>query len=270
MLHFDNKRSTLTTMTISFSAPPINEVVVGKTFEPIARFLVPHYGRFWELVQEDFPGCEHAAPLIDPGAEPLIDRSNGSILPRVWFVSGDKTRLLQLQGDRFYCNWRQTDGTQAYARFETIYAAYQKYAELFRTFLLGQFNAELVTRRCDLTYINVFPKGRGWDDWGDLSGLFKDLRLPAVITAGRIVRAHAQMQYEMPEGAGKVAISVASAKTAGDEEVIRMELTASSSTPVADQAWENAWFQQAHKAIIESFCDLTTDEAQRSLWKRTT
>lgn len=257
-------------MTISFSAPPINEVIVGKTFEPLARFLVPHYGRFWDLIQDEFPGCEHAMPLIDPGAEPLFDRANGSMLPRVWFVSGDKTRLLQLQGDRFHCNWRQTDGAQAYARFETIFAAYQKYAELFRTFLLGQINAELATRRCELTYVNVFPKGRGWDNWGDLSGIFKKLRLPAAITGGIIRGGNIQLQYEMPEHAGKIAISVVSAKMTDGEDVIRMDLTASSSTPKPEAAWENVWFEKAHDAIVESFCDLTTDEAQQSLWKRTT
>jgi len=270
MLHFDNKRSDLTVMTISFSAPPINEVVVGKTFQPLSRFLVPYYGRFWQLVQDEFPSCEHAPALTDPGSQPLVELITGSILPRVWYVSDDKTRLLQVQSDRFHCNWRQTDGTQTYTRFETIYAQYQKYADLFSTFVLGQIKAELVTQRCELTYINVFRKGREWETWGDLSGLFKNLRLPADIAAGSIQGALTQLQFGMPEGAGKVVVSVGSAKaTATGEDVIRMELTASSSLPEPDSAWEDAWFKKAHEAIVQSFCDLTTDEAQQSLWKRT-
>jgi len=256
-------------MTISFSAPPINEVVVGKTFQPLSQFLIPYYGRFWELVQDDFPVCEHAPPLLDAGSQPLFDPT-GVVLPRVWFVSEDKTRLLQVQGDRFHCNWRQTDEKQAYARFETIYAEYQKYVDLFRTFLLGQVKAELVTQRCDLTYINVFRQGREWETWGDLSGLFKNLKLPADIAAGNIQGAFTHLQYGMTDGAGKVVVSVASAKmsTTG-EDIIRMELTASSSIPRPDIAWENAWFKKAHEAIIQSFCDLTTDQVQQTLWRRT-
>lgn len=257
-------------MTISFSAPPIYEVIVGKIFEPQSRLLVPYYGRFWELIQNDFPGCEHAPLLLDPGTEPQFDRTTGAILPRVWFVGADKTRLLQVQSDRFHCNWRQTDGTQPYARFETIYADYKKYAELFQTFLLGQLKAELVTRRCEVSYINVFRQGREWTDWNDLQGLFKDVRLPPKVEGGNIRGAHLQLEYGLPNDAGKLTVSIASAKLAAGGDAIRMELTASSSKPEPHAAWEHDWFQVAHKAIVESFCDLTTDVMQQTIWKRET
>jgi uncharacterized protein (TIGR04255 family) len=255
-------------MTITFSAPPINEVVVGKIFQPLSRFLIPYYGRFWELVQEEFPTCEHAPLLVEQGSQPQFDVVSGSILPRVWFVSDDKTRLLQVQSDRFHCNWRQTDGTQTYIRFETIYSAYQKYVDLFRTFLLAQLNIELVTHRCDLSYINVFRKGKEWDTWSDLSGLFKKLSLPADIAAGKIQGALTHLQYGMANGSGTVTVSIGSAKIPTGEDAIRMELTASSSPKAISAAEEDAWFRAAHEAIVQSFCELTTDRAQQTLWKR--
>ncbi|QGR87744.1 TIGR04255 family protein [Burkholderia multivorans] len=257
-------------MTISFSAPPINEVVIGKVFEPQPRFLVPYYGRFWDLIQNDFPACEHAQPLVDAGSEPLFDQKTGALLPRVWFVSADKTRLLQVQNDRFHCNWRQTDGTQAYARFATIYDQYRKYADLFQTFLLSQLNAELVPRRCEVSYVNIFRKGKEWEDWGDLNGLFKDIRLPAKVEGGDIGGAFLHLNYKMPNEGGTLAVSIGSAKLLSGEDAIRMELAASSPKPKPDAGWEHDWFQLAHKAIIQSFCDLTTDSMQKTVWKRET
>ena len=35
--------------------------------------------------------------------------------------------------------------------------------------------------------------------------------------------------------------------------------------PVTD---EDAWLHLAHDAIVEGFCELTSDEAQRNLWQR--
>lgn len=253
-------------MTITFSSPPINEVVVGKVFEPVQAFLMPHYGRFWELIQDEFPGCEHAAPVLDQSAEPPVD-SFGLLLPRVWFSGEDKTRLIQVQSDRFYCNWRQTDGQQEYSRFDAIYAAYQKYMALFSTFVLSQLSTELITRRCELTYINVFRKGREWDSWEDLSRLFRHLKYAPQIEGGVLRGGNLQFVYEMPERSGRLTVSIASAKAAQTEDVIRMELTASSA-PGLNADDEDAWFGKAHKAIVQSFCDLTTDDAQRSVWKR--
>jgi uncharacterized protein (TIGR04255 family) len=255
-------------MAISFSDPPINEVVIGKTFESQPGLLVPYFGRFWELVQDEFPNCEHAPPIVDPGAEPPIDVATGVVLPRLWFIGEDRTRLLQLQTDRFYYNWRQTAKAAPYQRFESVYAPYKKYISLLSTFFASQLGTELVTRRCELTYVNLFEKGKEWHDFSDLNKLFKDIRFPQHLVDGSLLRGAVRLEYEMTDKSGKVVVSINQA-TINNEPVIRVELAASSYALDQAPETEDLWFQRAHHAIVKGFCDLTTEEAQHSYWKRT-
>lgn len=97
-------------MTVPFKAPPVNEVIVGKAFDRCDALLLPFFGRFWDLVQGDFPKVQHAPLLTDEGVSNVaVDPASQLPLPRVWFVSEDEHRLLQLQPDRFFFNWRQQD-----------------------------------------------------------------------------------------------------------------------------------------------------------------
>ena len=115
-------------MAIDFEKPPINEVVIGKVYETRTDLTIPYFGRFWDLVKDEFPTCEHAIPIVDQPAANML-AALGSLLPRVWFIGQDATRLIQLQQDRFYYDWRQTPGqSENYVRFDSIYKQYRKYS----------------------------------------------------------------------------------------------------------------------------------------------
>jgi len=256
-------------MSILFSKPPINEVAIGKSFEHPEGFYVPYYGKFWELVEDDFPICKEAPRIVD---DPLLvsPESLTAITPRTWFLNNDETRLIQLQSDRFFYNWRQTGKGEEYHRFANIYDEYRKYSGLLPAFFESQFNKPLVTKQCHLTYVNLFRKGRDWNELSEISGLFRHICFPDEIENGKFKQSQLKLEYDMGDNEGKIVVSIAtSARVTTESEIAtRMEIAASSSLGIGDAAAEQDWFEKAHVAIIKGFCDLTSEEAQKNLWGR--
>jgi uncharacterized protein (TIGR04255 family) len=253
---------------ISFLKPPINEVVIGKAFEPLQGFLVPYFGRFWDLIQDEFPKCEHAPPVVDPAGEPPTDPATGILLPRVWFSSEEPTRLLQLQVDRFYLNWRQTNEKEEYVRFDKVYEDYQRFSTLFGVFAAGQLAAEMIPRRYEMTYVNVFRKGVEWNDFQDISKVVRgfdflhDTGVLAAISQGQV-----RLEYVMRDCPGRLAVTLALAKnTITQEPALRFELAAAVRVKDHEGLEEKTWHLLAHDAIVNAFCELTTEHAQKSFW----
>lgn len=262
-------------MAITFQTPPINEVVIGKVFEQRPDLTIPHYGRFWGLVEDDFPNCQHAAPVFDQnsgGPEGAVDPFTGAPLPRVWFVSRDATRLLQLQQDRFYFDWRQVFGQppNEYIRFDSIFADYRKYSDVLSAFFLSQFEADIVPKRHDLTYVNILRKGVEWNQFSDLQNIFKGFDfVRAYGDVGPLLQASVRCEFKLRESPGKLTLHIAHAMNAATSEpVIRMELAASCAVSEMDGVKEDDWLRSAHDAIVQGFCEVTTDDAQKRYWKR--
>jgi uncharacterized protein (TIGR04255 family) len=256
-------------VAVTFRNPPINEVVIGKSFSPLATLSIPHYGLLWQLVRNDFPSAEHAAPVADAN-ELWVDSTTGTPLPRVWFVSADRTRLLQLQADRFYYNWRQTDQREKYVRFKTILADYRGYEALLDEFARKELGGHLVPRRLHLTYVNVFQSGVEWNEFSDVAKLMKGMEF--VQRSGylqRLERGQVRLEYLMRDCPGVMQVHLASAthKVTGDP-LLRLELAATLKLDDAAAVDTNSWFEQAHLAIVNGFCEVTTDRAQSDHWKR--
>jgi hypothetical protein len=91
-------------------------------FAELQDFTDAHVGLYWAAVKSDFPKIEaQVRPEIPieklkrspvPLPEPVVLR------PRTWVVSADEVWLLQINSTNFDCNWRQkSDG---YPHFETV------------------------------------------------------------------------------------------------------------------------------------------------------
>ena len=157
---------------ITFDDPPVNEVVLGRTFLPRPDFLIPYYGSFWERVKSRFPRAEHAAPIFDAAtgsADPFF-------IPRVWFVSEDSTTLVQLQNDRFHFNWRQTEQRNDYVRFPTIQRECLDIWAAFEEFVVKMTSQPLQTQNAELTYINIITVEGAADAVSVFEAAFKDYK----------------------------------------------------------------------------------------------
>lgn len=254
---------------IAFERPPINEVVVGCTFQPLQRLLVPHFGSLWDLVRSEYPLCQHGVPVADDDGGVVLDLESKAPLPRVWLLSEDRVRLLQLQLDRFYSNWRQSDKVDApYSRFESVYGPYQQYFQTLSTFMCTQLGEQIQQRRLVVTYVNLLKQGREWQTQADLPRVFRDLRVPVSQKWGAIGSWAFKSAHALADGPGTITVSINPAvnKVSG-EQALRIELTAGCEVSALAGMIQGDWFELAHQAIVQGFCDLTSEEAQQH-WGR--
>lgn len=252
----------------NYKNPPVNEVVCGLSFKRIDNFKIHHIGLFYQTIKDEFPIVEHALRLED--RPPELDLNLKDYLPRVWFIKSDQQRLIQLQDDRLYFNWRRIKAEEPYPQYKSIIKDFKKYLLVFEKFLedekLGTVNPE----RCELSYINHIPKGEGWDSFLDINNLFRDIRwntdsrfLPAPIHLG------GQVTFKLPDNKGYLDLTLQQAKRKTDKIpmfVLQNKATGIGEDKNIDAVWE--WFNIAHEWIVCGFTDLTTDSIQEDVWQR--
>ena len=250
------------TTAVDFERPPIQEVVCGALFPPVEHMQTAHLGLLWGQYAEEFPKTVDKMPLGRPGAD--LD-----LRPRVWFVSEDEHRLLQVQRDRFHFNWRRAEPTSEYPNFDSVYAAFTRHFRAFREFLApaGPVSPEGL----ELSYINLISVADAKE--GLIGKVLPDLTWRE--SADRFLPLPSGFQWlvELPlkgaDGAMKVvAQSAIRHLPEGDEPVVRLELTVSGIPNSADDEDLDAWFDAAHEMIVYGFLDLTATEKQQANWRR--
>jgi uncharacterized protein (TIGR04255 family) len=156
----------------SLSRPPIDEVVCGVIFEPMEKWTPAEHGRYWASRSDDFPKHEVHPPIEDVIGEMYV----GMPTVRTWLVDKDETRLVQLQHDRFFVNWRRRSETDPYPRFKAqegkagfIEYVLKEYAA-FREFARSR-DCDVSPKFLELTKIDLLVQGRHWEDARSLSRL---------------------------------------------------------------------------------------------------
>lgn len=153
--------------------PPINEVVCGFTFEAIQGLDPLMIGAYWDSVQERFPKRQLHPPLGEN-----IQLNPRNIPLRAWLVSDDELELIQIQRDRFYCNWRaQIDGQ--YPGFNggtpgVLWVALREY-ESFLNFCEERFASRQIPNQIELSKINLIEQGLHWESRDDLIKIIPSL-----------------------------------------------------------------------------------------------
>lgn len=252
----------------NFEAPPINEVAMGVTFAPIEGLLPTHFGLFWSKFRKEFSKSEEAAPLSTPEGLPMS--KIGLPLPRFWLIHNEEQYLIQLQSNMFYFNWRQQDDSQVYPRYSNIKPLYYDYLQRYVEFLSQEQLPQPEAVNCNLTYVNIIPIGQKGGSSDGFSGLFPDVNwrqaedrfLPVPKTLNW------QTTFEIDDTV-ELTAKVQSAKRVSDElPVLRLEINARDLRSESPFDKTEHWFDSAHEAIVLSFVDLTSEKAQREIWKR--
>src|ERR1700751_881404 len=141
-------------MSLDFERPPLNEVVLGVFFAPIASLKAEAVGLFWARFRDTFPSVVQQ-PIYPKQSPPMPQPGELFPLPRFWFLSKDQTRLIQLQNGAFLYNWRKQGGD--YPRFSRIFIEFLDHLENFRGFLKDDLGlGTLAFTSAELTYINLF------------------------------------------------------------------------------------------------------------------
>lgn len=255
----------------AYKNPPIDEVACGCQFVNLDRMKLPHFGLFWEAVRKEFPTVEHAIPLTNDGSFPQGDVSTGLPLPRVWFLDQTETQLIQLQQDCLYYNWRKREVAPEYPRYPFVIKAFSEYYALLGKIAADYGLGPLQPTVLDLTYINVFVKGEGWDELNELGKLFKDFKWQA--NTSRFLPAPQnvlfQAEFPLPDEQGRLNVKLIPGKRVSDgAEIISFQLTARGIGKDTSPAGMQNWFNLAREWIVRGFTDLTVAKMQNEVWGR--
>ncbi|PQV56591.1 uncharacterized protein (TIGR04255 family) [Defluviimonas denitrificans] len=254
---------------VDFEVPPIVEVVAGVTFRRLSGFEIPHFGRFWEMLPSDFSRTQTATPNLRP------DESYGPLdMPvRCWFLSEDNRRLVQLQRDSFFFNWRRVEGDDAgdYPEYHTIYPEFVRHLGSLHDFVKRENIGGVEPIGCELTYVNLISVELLNGHFGSATDVMIDHRR---VGGKRFLPEPSEFNwvsiYPLPGTAGQLTVRAASAvrTTGANEKLIRLELSAQGQPASNDQKGLDAWFDLAHYHIVKGFADMTDLDFQSSVWRR--
>jgi uncharacterized protein (TIGR04255 family) len=173
--------------------------------------------------------------------------------------------LIQLQRDRFLCNWRKLSASHAYPRYDNVVSAFFDHFQHFESFASTIREGRISPTQYELTYVNHIPSDAGlWQDVRDWPNVTTILASPKDGYLPPPVSSSFAMTYDMPDRMGRLHVRVHSAQQVEDGSGLMVfELTARGIAASAKQ-----WFDTAHEWIVRGFEQLTTEHAHR-LWERT-
>ncbi|MCY3986900.1 MAG: TIGR04255 family protein [Candidatus Dadabacteria bacterium] len=258
-------------MTIKFQNPPINELIITTYFNPpISNLRNEHIGIFWSRINQDFPESSQQIPI--GGAEQIVDVQNEiSPMPRYWFISKEKTNLLQVQKNAFMLNWRRRETN--YPRFSAgLKPVFDKYFSVFSEFIHNHTDtSDLTIDLCQLTYINVIKCCEYWSGPEDTQHVIPSFSLPVSrIMSSSASAFNCSYIFEVLPNLQlivRVRTIVTPSESGGPEPILIVEIQANGRLGKADKLKTDPWFDDAHELINKCFIEITNPEIQRQYWK---
>lgn len=256
-----------------YAQPPVVEVVCGTAFEPVPNLTVPHLGLFWQRLGAEYTRCVEAPPLatleeqfdVDGGAVAGVELPGVLPAPRVWFVHRDDSRIVQVQRERFLCNWRKTHADHQYPRYQNVISSFDAQLQLFHDFVGEYAHIPLVHRQYELTYINHISDGLPWRSLEDIGAALPDFawrRQKRFLPAAEL--CDLRLAFRLPRDVGRVHMRVNNAFRKADRHpLLVLELTAR-----GFHTSRRDWFDIAHDFIVRTFADLTSSQLQQEVWRR--
>jgi uncharacterized protein (TIGR04255 family) len=245
------------------------EVSVGVQFAPLLGIRPIELGDLRAKWRADLPVAEEHPPL-----PPSIERVEQSMLPlqlmvgpalhsRVWFMSADSSRLVQVQFDRLSVNWRKVKAGSPYQRYEPLRDELLARAEDLRCFVEERTLGSLSVTQAELSYVNAI--GSDVVPLGQLDRVLRHWSRPN-ISVGSPASVRLSLAFEV-EGIGhppvRLYVEAGPAKGPASEDLLALTLTirgAPSGTEFADAV---SFLDKAHPYIVRTFSELITDEMKK-------
>jgi hypothetical protein len=198
--------------------PPIVEVVSGVRFEPLLHLDPLAAGAFWARRSSDFPDHELRPAVTSDGQIVL-----GLVPPlRAMLFHASKTRVLQLQGDRFYVNWRRPQGDTIegarggeYPRFNDrpgqpglVTTVIDEY-KLFESFCAELWGEPPKAVGIELAKVDLLIEGVDWTDFDDLASLLPWLR--SFHAFARAPKPSFALRFDEPRDGGDLSVTISQA-----------------------------------------------------------
>jgi len=261
-------------MNVKYKNPPINELIIGAYFDqPIVPLRSEHVGLFWAEVRSEFPKIQQQPELSLPIVGPTLTFQIGGTdepypMPRFWLISEDDTILMQIQKNAFIFNWRKRE--TEYPHFETVASRFDKYFNLFSSFLKRELGVETINIQvAELTYSNLIESGAYWSDPCDTSRLIPTMSIP---NPGIPIEGKPDFNYLTAyKLASDVTLNVVVRNgrkgTEAGKPVLVFELRALGALGAASKLDADAWYERAHELIGRCFTAITNPAIQRDYWQ---
>ncbi|MBV6515359.1 MAG: hypothetical protein HPKKFMNG_00997 [Planctomycetes bacterium] len=266
----------------SFKNPPLDEVALAVVFEPIPKWETRHFAKLWDAFAGQFATWEDHAPIsnvIESFAFPPLqnfrfDMSNKPPLRRQWFVSTDKTELVQVQNDGLARNWRRVRGSEVYPRYENVRERFAADLKIWQSVLNAEGIAIPAIIQCEVTYVNHMDANGGWGGIPDVHNLLKPLSKSNYSFLAKAEQDSLKWQgsYKILDDAGK---PVGRLYAEAENRIRIMDRTpllrlalAARGRPMGD-GLEGAFrfLDEGREWIVRGFTDLTTDSMHKK-WGR--
>ncbi|MBM3214204.1 TIGR04255 family protein [Candidatus Poribacteria bacterium] len=265
----------LTAPLPEYGRPPVVEVVCGIAFEPLDGLLVPYLGLLWETFRSDYPICRELPPIAKIverfGGEPSGPEMPDIRSPLVRFLTSDEQRVVQVQRDRFLCNWKKVDDAQAYPRYPAVIDCFRRNLDGFEHFLACNGLGALSAIQYELTYVNHIPQGEGWTGTEDIDAVF-----PALHSAELVARSSSHLEavncgfsFTLPDIDSRLRVTLANARRRNDNvDILSLDLLVRGLPKDTSREAMWRWFDTAHHAIVKVFSELTSEDVQNEVWYR--
>ena len=187
----------------------------------------------------------------------------------MWLINQNDDRLLQLQVDHLFFNWRRR--AAEYPRFPNVIDSFAASLAKFLDFVRLEELGDFTPLSCELSYVNHMPKGQGWQEPRDFANILRDFCwqsdstrfLPDPVACGW------QAHFPLPGSLGRLMARLNQVTRKEDQmPLLVLELSAKGIGDDKTPAGLLAWFDVAHEWIVRGFADLTTMSAQKDLWGR--
>lgn len=258
---------------VNFERPPVAEVALAVQLAQPATDDALTLGAFWPEIRADYPHLEPQAPLppmsedFEATGPPaisfqLLDRPPSG---RYWFLSEDRTELVQVQPDRFAFNWRKEPTEATYPRYELLR---ERFFELFSKFVVtcSEHGRAVTPTWCEVTYINPIEVDTE-DGWPDLSVVLKRVR--AVELHGLTTPEDSTLieRYRLRrdgDSYGRFYVTANPALRVHDNApLVMLTLVARGMAATQDTAGVIGFLDEGRDLIVNGFKDMTTDEMHK-------
>lgn len=262
-----------------YAKPPVVEVACSVQFEPIAELHTGRLGLLWAEYRDRFPRVEQYPPLqatreqfeVTP-ARIGFNLETSFPMPRVWFLSEDGTRLVQVQRDHFIVNWRKLETEAIYPRYPTLRQTLVDELEPFQQFVEKEDLGTIRPVQTELTYVNHIDAreaGRGRKALSQIVRIWAGDK--AVGQLPTFEEASFQARYVMRDGekpVGRLHMNLEPHRYVKDNAPLYvLTLVARGAPQTADIEGALAFLDRGHEAIVEGFTAVTTDE-MHTIWER--
>ena len=249
---------------------------MGVHFDPLENWNLPHFGLFWSRINHEYPVAEVHPLIASEGEVQEFEFGVGALqkqlkIPvRCWFINEDKTRLIQVQNNRFIHNWRRIRGSGGpYSHYDDLRPIFEAEWNRFSAFLEKEGIVKPNVVRCEVSYINHLDRGRGWQSFADLPDVFPSW---SGRTSGGFLpppqAAAIRTFYPIQRPEGRLEISAQPAVRQSDgKDIIQLSVTGLCKPTSSEGGQIFSALDAAHEWVVRGFTDFTSAK-MHEIWRR--